>query len=145
MIDKITPRPSVAIADELEEAGVENMQPVITSRRTYIAPFVNAEHAQYLVIEDDFPNGRPPLEKGRGVYMTDAQTVDLSGDGAAVIDHIIRIRVLSHDPGTAFGLVIGVFLRIVCCLAPGIHQRSRIAPRFCNAVGISRKMVRIRH
>ena len=78
MIDKITPRPSETIANELEEAGVEQMQPVITSRRTYIAPFVNAEHAQYLVIEDDFPNGRPPLEEGRGVYMTDAHTVDLS-------------------------------------------------------------------
>lgn len=78
MIDKITPRPSETIADELEEAGVEKMQPVITSRRTYIAPFVNAEYAQYLVIEDDFPNGRPPLENGRGVYMTNARTVDLS-------------------------------------------------------------------
>jgi len=78
MIDKITPRPSEMIADELEKDGVENMQPVITSKRTYIAPFVNAEHAQYLVIEDDFPNGRPPLEEGHGVYMTNAHTVDLS-------------------------------------------------------------------
>lgn len=77
MIDKITPRPSEKIADALEAAGVENMQPVITSKRTYIAPFVNAEGPQYLVIEDDFPNGRPALEKA-GVYMTDRDTVNKS-------------------------------------------------------------------
>ncbi len=49
--------------------------PVITSRNTYIAPFVNAEGPQYLVIEDCFPNGRPALEKA-GVYMTDRDTVN---------------------------------------------------------------------
>ena len=37
MIDKITPRPSTEIADSLEASGVEDMQPVITSKRTYIA------------------------------------------------------------------------------------------------------------
>lgn len=77
MIDKITPRPGEKIAEELEAAGVKNMQPVITSKRTYIAPFVNAEAPQYLVIEDSFPNGRPPLEKA-GVYMTDRDTVNKS-------------------------------------------------------------------
>ena len=75
MIDKITPRPAEAVADALEELGVENMQPVITSRKTYIAPFVNAEDPQYLVVEDNFPNGRPPLEKA-GVYMTSRDTVN---------------------------------------------------------------------
>lgn len=78
MIDKITPRPSERIADDLEKAGVEYMQPVITGKQTYIAPFVNAEKPQYLVIEDHFPNGRPVLEKGFGVYMTDRNTVNLS-------------------------------------------------------------------
>lgn len=78
MIDKITPRPSEQIADDLETLGVENMQPVITGKRTYIAPFVNAEKPQYLVIEDNFPNGRPALEKGFGVYMADRETVNLS-------------------------------------------------------------------
>lgn len=77
MIDKITPRPSVAIANELETAGVESMQPVITSKKTFIAPFMNAEEPQYLVIEDHFPNGRPALEKA-GVYMTDRDTVNKS-------------------------------------------------------------------
>lgn len=79
MIDKITPRPSTEIADTLEASGVEAMQPVITSKRTYIAPFINAEEPQYLVIEDNFPNGRPPLEKSNaGVYMTDRDTVNKS-------------------------------------------------------------------
>ncbi len=75
MIDKITPRPSTDIAKELEAEGIENMQPVITEKKTYIAPFVNAEGPQYLVIEDKFPNGRPALEKA-GVYLTDRNTVN---------------------------------------------------------------------
>ena len=78
MIDKITPRPSEQIAADLEALGVEDMQPVITSKQTYIAPFVNAEKPQYLVIEDSFPNGRPALEKGFGVYLADTNTVNLS-------------------------------------------------------------------
>lgn len=78
MIDKITPRPSEQIAKDLENLGVEDMQPIITDKRTYIAPFVNAEKPQYLVIEDNFPNGRPALEKGFGVYMADRETVNLS-------------------------------------------------------------------
>ena len=49
----------------------------MTSKKTFIAPFVNAEEPQYLVIEDDFPNGRPKLEKA-GVFMTDRETVNKS-------------------------------------------------------------------
>ena len=75
MIDKITPRPAKAVEEKLEAAGVEEMAPVITSRNTYIAPFVNAEGPQYLVIEDKFPAGRPALEKA-GVYLTDRDTVN---------------------------------------------------------------------
>lgn len=75
MIDKITPRPADSVCAELQKAGVEEIAPVITSKRTYIAPFVNAEEPQYLVIEDKFPNGRPALEKA-GVYMTDRDTVN---------------------------------------------------------------------
>ncbi len=77
MIDKITPRPSDKVKAQLEEMGVEGMDPIITSKGTYIAPFVNAETAQYLVVEDDFPNGRPALEKA-GVYMTTRETVNKS-------------------------------------------------------------------
>ena len=75
MIDKITPRPAPAVQKMLEEAGIEDMAPLTTPRGTFVAPFVNAEKAQYLVIEDQFPNGRPPLEKA-GVYFTDRDTVN---------------------------------------------------------------------
>ncbi|MDI9520626.1 MAG: mannitol dehydrogenase family protein [Bacillota bacterium] len=78
MIDKITPRPAQSIADDLSALGVEGMQPIVTSAKTYIAPFVNAESPQYLVIEDAFPNGRPDLSKCKGVYLTDRATVDLA-------------------------------------------------------------------
>lgn len=75
MIDKITPRPAEVIKRMLTDEGIEAMAPITTGRGTYIAPFVNAEIPQYLVIEDAFPNGRPPLEKA-GVYMTDRDTVN---------------------------------------------------------------------
>ena len=50
MIDKITPRPSDIVAQQLRDSGVEDMDAVITARNTYIAPFVNAEAPQYLVV-----------------------------------------------------------------------------------------------
>ncbi len=75
MIDKITPRPDAKVAEMLKQDGIEELDAVITSKNTYIAPFVNAEECEYLVIEDAFPNGRPPLEKG-GIIYTDRATVD---------------------------------------------------------------------
>lgn len=75
MIDKITPRPASVIEKKLNELGIADMQPITTQKNTYIAPFVNAEIPQYLVIEDRFPNGRPKLENA-GVYMTDRETVN---------------------------------------------------------------------
>ncbi|MGN0753125.1 MAG: mannitol dehydrogenase family protein [Aristaeellaceae bacterium] len=77
MIDKITPRPADVIRDQLTDLGLEDMAPVVTSRNTYIAPFVNAEVPQYLVVEDRFPNGRPALEKA-GVYLCDRETVNMT-------------------------------------------------------------------
>lgn len=75
MIDKITPRPDAKVEKLLRDDGLEGLDPVITSKSTYVAPFVNAEETEYLVVEDAFPNGRPPLEKG-GVIFTDKETVD---------------------------------------------------------------------
>ena len=75
MIDKITPRPDASVEKILLDDGVEELEPVITSKNTYVAPFVNAEETEYLVIEDDFPNGRPDLTKG-GLMFTDRETVD---------------------------------------------------------------------
>ena len=75
MIDKITPRPEPEVAASLESLGIEGMNIVMTDKKTFIAPFGNAEKVQYLVVEDSFPNGRPPLEDA-GVYMTDRDTVN---------------------------------------------------------------------
>ena len=75
MIDKITPRPHKIVEEQLVKDGIEGMEPIVTSKNTFIAAFVNAERPQYLVIEDKFPNGRPALEKA-GVYLTDRDTVN---------------------------------------------------------------------
>ena len=75
MIDKITPRPDPSVEALLREDGLQGLEPVITGKNTYIAPFVNAEESEYLVIEDDFPNGRPALEDA-GFIFTDRDTVN---------------------------------------------------------------------
>ncbi len=75
MIDKITPRPDAAVEALLAKDGLEELDAVITSKNTYIAPFVNAEECEYLVIEDKFPNGKPSIDKG-GIIFTDRETVD---------------------------------------------------------------------
>ena len=74
MIDKITPRPDASVADMLKKDGVEDMDIVVTSKKSWVAPFVNAEECEYLVVEDSFPNGRPALDKA-GVLFTDRETV----------------------------------------------------------------------
>lgn len=75
MIDKITPRPDVKVEAMLAEDHIGGLDAVVTSKNTYIAPFVNAEECEYLVIEDAFPNGKPALDKG-GIIFTDRATVD---------------------------------------------------------------------
>lgn len=77
MIDKITPRPDESVQAMLKSAGFEDTDVIITSKRTYTAAFVNAEEAQYLVVEDRFPNGRPPLHLA-GVLFADRDTVNLT-------------------------------------------------------------------
>lgn len=75
MIDKITPRPDDMVKETLLNDGILDLNVLVTKRQSYIAPFVNAEETEYLVIEDKFPNGRPPLEKV-GIMFTDKETVD---------------------------------------------------------------------
>ncbi len=75
MIDKITPRPDASVEAMLAGDGIDGLDPAITSKNTYVAPFVNAEECEYLVIEDSFPNGKPALTQG-GVIYTDRETVD---------------------------------------------------------------------
>lgn len=77
MIDKITPLPSVTVQAKLTDLGFGSAK-LIPKRKngSLVAPFVNTEESEYLVIEDRFPNGRPPLEKV-GVYFTEQEVVDL--------------------------------------------------------------------
>ncbi len=101
MIDKITPRPAEAVHAKLTSLGIADIAPIVTARGTYIAPFVNAEVPEYLVVEDAFPAGRPPLEKA-GVYMTDRATVN----------RVERMKVTTclnplHTALAVFGCVLG--------------------------------------
>lgn len=101
MIDKITPRPDASVEQILKKDGVEELEPVVTSKNTYVAPFVNAEECEYLVIEDLFPNGRPALEKA-GFMFTDRETVN----------KVERMKVCTclnplHTALAVFGCVLG--------------------------------------
>lgn len=101
MIDKITPRPSKSVEKKLKDLGFESTDTIITDKNTYIAPFVNAERPQYLVIEDNFPNGRMPLEEA-GVYFTDRETVE----------KVERMKVCTclnplHTSMAVFGCILG--------------------------------------
>ena len=75
MIDKITPRPNPSVEKQLLADGLEDISPFETAKHTFTAAFVNAEKPQYLVIEDKFPNGRPPLEEA-GVIITTRDVVN---------------------------------------------------------------------
>lgn len=76
MIDRITPMPDPAVASMLAErfdlgdARIRNRP-----GGTPLADFSNTEEFNLLVIEDDFPNGRPPFEAA-GVLLADRETVD---------------------------------------------------------------------
>lgn len=104
MIDKITPRPSEIVEENLTKLGLTGLSPIITSKHTYIAPFVNAEGPQYLVVEDNFPNGRPALEDA-GVYFTNRETVE----------RVERMKVCTclnplHTSMAVFGCILGYTL-----------------------------------
>lgn len=75
MIDKITPRPDQSVQEMLEEDGFEHIHPVETAKHSFVAPYVNGEETQYLVMEDTFPNGRPKLEKA-GIIFADRAMVN---------------------------------------------------------------------
>ena len=75
MIDKITPRPAPIILEKIEKDNLEDMDVLVTSKNTYVSALVNAEECEYLAIEDNFANGRPPLEKV-GVLFGTREQVD---------------------------------------------------------------------
>lgn len=76
MIDKITPRPDAKVIEMVKADGFEDADAVKTAKGTFVAPFVNAEETQYLVIEDWFPNGHPEIGSMPGVMFADRETVD---------------------------------------------------------------------
>ena len=75
MIDKITPRPHQKVKEMLAADGFDDNDYIETEKHTFTAPFVNAEEVQYLVVEDNYTNGRPPLDLGGALYTT-RETVD---------------------------------------------------------------------
>lgn len=75
MIDKITPRPHQKVKEMLAADGFEDNDYIETEKHTFTAPFVNAEEVEYLVVEDNYTNGRPPMELGGTLYTT-RETVD---------------------------------------------------------------------
>lgn len=101
MIDKITPRPDAFVCDLLNKDGIEGLEPVVTSKNTYVAPFVNAEECEYLVIEDLFPNGRPKLEDEGFIFTT-----------RDIVDKVERMKVCTclnplHTTLAVFGCLLG--------------------------------------
>jgi fructuronate reductase len=59
----------------LAKDGFKDNKKIQTGRHSFSAAFVNAEETQYLVMEDNYTNGRPPLV-GDGVVYTTRETVD---------------------------------------------------------------------
>ena len=81
MIDRITPRPASENLELLRSKGIQGLEIIKTAKGTFVAPFVNSEPISYLVVEDKFPNQRPPLEKAdrpqnRVILVQSAETVD---------------------------------------------------------------------
>ena len=64
MIDKITPRPHEKVKEMLAADGFDDNNYIETEKHTFTAP-----------IEDNYTNGRPPLDLGGALYTT-RETVD---------------------------------------------------------------------
>ncbi|MCI6925647.1 mannitol dehydrogenase family protein [Butyricicoccus porcorum] len=77
MIDKITPFPSSKIATVLRKDGLDLVKPAKTEKGSWVSCFVNTESPQYLLMEDLFPNGHPPLEQ-LGIIFTSGRIVEKS-------------------------------------------------------------------
>ncbi|ETY73663.1 dioxygenase [Lactiplantibacillus fabifermentans T30PCM01] len=75
MIDRITPNPAEKVGAQLKASGFDDADIIHTAKHTNIAAFTNSEASHYLVVEDEFPNGRPHFETA-GVIMTNRATVN---------------------------------------------------------------------
>lgn len=71
MIDKITPRPDQSVTDILKSKGFIGSPDLNNKAQA----FSNSEETEYLVIEDNFTNGRPNWDK-KGIIYTSRDTVE---------------------------------------------------------------------
>lgn len=101
MIDRITPNPDKEVGRRLEALGIADTAPFHTKGGTAMASYTNTEETWYWVVEDDFPAGRPPLEKA-GVYMTDKDTVN-AADQMKVTTCLNPL----HTALAVFGMLLG--------------------------------------
>ncbi len=104
MIDKITPRPHEKVKEMLAEDGFEDNNYIETEKHTFTAPFVNAEEVQYLVIEDNYTNQRPPLHLGGALYTT-----------REIVDQVETMKVTTclnplHTAMSIYGVMLGYTL-----------------------------------
>ena len=95
MIDKITPHPDERIAKALTDDGVEGAQPFVTEKGSVGAIYVNSENPHYLLIENAFPNGHPPLEQC-GVIITRRDIVEKSAQ--------MKVATCMNPMDTALGI-----------------------------------------
>ena len=75
MIDKITPHPDERHCRKAGSGRAGKRAPVCYGKGTVAAIYVNSENVHYLLIEDAFPNGHPPLEQC-GVILTRRDIVE---------------------------------------------------------------------
>ena len=101
MIDRITPNPDKEVGRRLKALGIADAEPFRTRGGTAMAPYANTEETWYWVVEDDFPAGRPPLEKA-GVYMADKDTVN-AADQMKVTTCLNPL----HTALAVFGILLG--------------------------------------
>ena len=101
MIDRITPNPDKEVGRRLKALGIADSEPFRTRGGTAMAPYTNTEETWYWVVEDDFPAGRPPLEKA-GVYMADKDTVN-AADQMKVTTCLNPL----HTALAVFGMLLG--------------------------------------
>ena len=101
MIDRITPNPDKEVGRRLKALGIADAEPFRTRGGTAMAPYANTEETWYWVVEDDFPAGRPPLEKA-GVYMADKDTVN-AADQMKVTTCLNPL----HTALAVFGMLLG--------------------------------------
>ncbi len=95
MIDKITPHPDERIAKALTDDGVEGAQPFVTERARSARSTSTRKIPHYLLIENAFPNGHPPLEQC-GVIITRRDIVEKSAQ--------MKVATCMNPMDTALGI-----------------------------------------